>query len=61
MPTIMIDHEDEETISLFLDYGEGFTELAHANHDEHGWSVVDLVDQMGRELSRITGWPLIEK
>lgn len=48
---------DDETISIRI----GRRTVASANHDEHGWAGIELIENMAKEVGIALGLPVVEK
>ena len=51
MPTLKFDRPDDDTLVVLLDG----VEVASANHDEHGWSGIDLLEKAALTLGKALG------
>ncbi len=48
---------DDESVSIRI----GTRTVASANHDEHGWAGIELVERMAREVGIALNVPVVEK
>lgn len=56
MPKLTLHKPDEEHLTILLDGAE----VGSANHDSHGWSGMDAVENLATNLATRLGWDVAE-
>lgn len=57
---IRIERMDDEHVVVFADRTRGPIEIAYANHDEHGWAGMDMLERAAREFAAVFDVPFVE-
>jgi len=52
---VVLHRPDDEVKVLIIEHNGERMEIASANHDEHGWAGMSILDDVARELAAYLG------
>lgn len=58
---VVLHRPDDEQVDLVIEHNGDRLDIASANHDEHGWAGMSILDNVARSLASYLGTTVREE